>query len=156
MQKVIDRCCTARILAPFFLSLTLPTVYADTYRCQTPDGVFYQDMPCKGMSVIKTPEVPAIAKAEAVSTKPGMKPASISDDAYRKYMASGDYSRAAAFATTDAQRAEVQRKKIEKEKRCQIQAIRVQEAEANNKHRGGRFQHRAEALQQEHALRCGT
>jgi hypothetical protein len=126
-------------------------VHADMYRCQTAEGVVYQEMPCKGMTVIRMPE----ASPAVPSPASGSKHSSINDEAYRKYLASGDYSRAAAFATSDAQRAEVQRRRIEKEKRCQLLAIKVQEAEANNKHRGGRFQHHAEALQQEYGVRCG-
>ena len=134
------------------------------YRCTKAGVSSYQDRPCEGMVV--PPSGPAAAVATPATTAPRQTPGVVApapnanskamDEAYQRHMALGEFALAKSYATTDSQRNTVANKLAQLQAQCASMAIRVQQAEADNKHMNGRRQHAAEAASAQYRLKCGA
>ena len=139
----------------FALLLTTSFIAAaqNMYRCTGTGGVAsYQDTPCnKEMQIIKS-----VQAAPTTVVAPGAKIGknTAMDEAYQRHMAAGEFSLAKSFAVSDTQRNIAMQKEAQLRAQCASMLINVQEAQANNKHRNGQLQHRAEAAQSQYNLKC--
>lgn len=126
------------------------------YRCSNNGGTAsYQDTPCnKEMQIPKTAQAaPMTTTTMAPSTTTANNKAM--DEAFQRHMMAGEFTLAKNFAVSDAQRSLATKKEIQLRAQCDSMQIKVREAESNNKHMNGKFQHRAEAAQSQYNLKCG-
>jgi hypothetical protein len=134
------------------------------FKCSVNGVVTYQQDPCAGMPVTREMmQAAAPAPATQVTTqvaKSSRIEKSYADkamqEAYLSHMARGEYAIAKSFASTDAQRNQAIQREEAKKVQCQTMAVRVREAESNNKHRNGAWQHAAESAQAQYSIKCGS
>jgi len=131
------------------------------YRCTKAGVSSYQDKPCEGMVVQPTAAPVTVANNAPKQTQGTVAPSPNStskamDEAYQQHMARGEFALAKSFATNDTQRNAAAMKLSQLQSQCASMAIRTQQADANNKHMNGRWQHAAEAADAQYRLKCGS
>lgn len=133
------------------------------FKCSVNGVVTYQQDPCAGMPVTREmmqSTAPAAVTTAQLTAPVARNGKSASDkamqEAYLSHMARGEYAIAKSFASTDAQRNQAIQRDEAKKVQCQSMAVRVREAESNNKHRNGAWQHAAEAAQAQYSIKCGS
>ena len=130
------------------------------FRCTKAGVSSYQDTPCDDMVVERPVQgnivsgLPTPCNAQNV-TKLDPSTNKAMTEAYQNHMARGEYATARTFAVNDAQRAQANMQLARLQTRCQTMAIRTNQAEANNRHMNGRWQHAAEAAQAQYSVTCG-
>lgn len=141
------------------------------FKCTVDGKISYQEAPCtNGMgTTVKTVSGAATSATSQAGADSGysgkldsgmaaplrdMATKKANDEAFNRYMASGDYDRALAFATDEGQRNRARQALSKKEVRCAELRIKRDEANANSKGREGRLQHAAEAAQARYDAEC--
>lgn len=131
-------------------------------KCTVDGKVVYQDTPCLGGkgTAIKAPDAPAAPPAAGKQRSGASHPAAddstrkASEEAFQRHMASGDYARAAAFATDEKQKNKAREALHKKEEKCNDLRIKRDEADANAKGKGDRLRPAAEAAQARYDAAC--
>jgi|SRR5450830_768953 len=131
------------------------------FRCTKAGVSSYQDKPCEGMVVPPTAAPVTVANNAPKQTQGTVAPSPNStskamDEAYQQHMARGEFALAKSFATNDTQRNAAAMKLAQLQSQCASMAIRTQQADANNKHMNGRWQHAAESADAQYRLKCGS
>ena len=124
---------------------------AGMYKCNINGTISYQEAECpkgKGGAV----QVTTSAELRATGSERSLN--SQSKDSFDKYMTAGDYTRAAAFATTPEQKQRVAQAQANKKNKCANMEIRRDQLYANSKWKGGRMEHAAEAQEARLEYHC--